>query len=72
MLEKSMAFYDTKMLLYTQSQPKIIGNKQQVSTSIHKIYPYKLYKCMSIHQYFYLGFSSTPPYTNIWQNGLKS
>lgn len=42
-----MAFSDTKMLLYTQSRPKIIHDKQ-VSTSIHKIYPYKLYKCTSI------------------------
>lgn len=69
MLEKCLAISDTKMLLYTQeSHPKIIVHKQQVSTSIHKIYPYKLYKCMSIIQ-FYLGFSSTPSYSNIWQNG---
>lgn len=36
-----------------ESHPKIISHKQ-VSTSIHKIYPYKLYK----YFHLYLGFNS--------------
>lgn len=51
-----MAIPDTKML-HSESRPKIIGNKQQVSTLIHKIYPYKLYKCSSIFLILLSGVS---------------
>lgn len=57
---KCMAFSHTKMLLYTQ----IVGNKQQVFTSIHKIYPYKLYKCINLDNSVELHYL----FTNIWQN----
>jgi len=40
--------WQQNVTLHLESRSKIIGNKQQVSTSIHKIYPYKLYKCKSI------------------------
>lgn len=53
-------------LYWVTSKHQVINN---FSTSIHKIYAYKLYKCTRfLFIYcFYLRFSSTQCYFNIWQ-----